>query len=154
RDLTIGFVVCSRGPERGAFVPAEVAAVEALAARAAVALDNARRYERERRTTRAIRNSLPPGPLHRFEGCRVAHGSLPAGQDTVIGGDWYDVLERPGGRVSLIVGDAMGHGPESAVAMLQLRTAVRTLAADDIPAAELVRRLDALACDTPGASFA
>jgi serine phosphatase RsbU (regulator of sigma subunit) len=64
------------------------------------------------------------------------------------------VLERPDGRVSLIVGDAMGHGPESAVAMLQLRTAVRTLAALDIPADELVQRLDALACATPGASFA
>jgi serine phosphatase RsbU (regulator of sigma subunit) len=64
------------------------------------------------------------------------------------------VLRRPGGRVSLVVGDAMGHGPESAVAMIQLRTAVRTLAGLDIPPAELVRRLDALACDTPGASFA
>jgi serine phosphatase RsbU (regulator of sigma subunit) len=48
----------------------------------------------------------------------------------------------------------MGHGPESAVAMIQLRTAVRTLAGLDIPAADLVRRLDALASDTPGASFA
>jgi serine phosphatase RsbU (regulator of sigma subunit) len=48
----------------------------------------------------------------------------------------------------------MGHGPESAVAMIQLRTAVRTLAGLDIPAADLIRRLDALASDTPGASFA
>jgi serine phosphatase RsbU (regulator of sigma subunit) len=154
RGATIGFVVCSRGPKRETFLPADVAAVEALAARACVALDNARRYEHERRTTLAIRNSLPAGPLHEFEGCRVTHGSLSAGPDTVIGGDWYDVLRRPDGRVSLIVGDAMGHGPESAVAMLQLRTAVRTLAALDIPAAELVQRLDALACETPGASFA
>ncbi|MFI7400823.1 PP2C family protein-serine/threonine phosphatase [Streptomyces sp. NPDC049541] len=64
------------------------------------------------------------------------------------------MLKRPGDRVSLVVGDAMGHGPESAVAMIQLRTAVRTLATLDIPPAELIRRLDALACDTPGASFA
>lgn len=48
----------------------------------------------------------------------------------------------------------MGHGPESAVAMIQLRTAVRTLAGLDITPAELMHRLDALACDTPGASFA
>ncbi|MFD8725131.1 PP2C family protein-serine/threonine phosphatase [Streptomyces sp. NPDC059629] len=154
REVTIGFVACTRGPDRAPFLPAEVTAVEALAAQASVALDNARRYEHERRTTLAIRNSLPAGTLQRFEGCRVAHGSLSAGPDTVIGGDWYDVLRRPGDRVSLIVGDAMGHGPESAVAMLQLRTAVRTLAGFDIPAAELVRRLDALACETPGASFA
>ncbi|MCI3275361.1 PP2C family protein-serine/threonine phosphatase [Streptomyces cylindrosporus] len=153
-ETTIGFVVCTRGPDRKAFLPEEVAAVEELAARAAVALDNARRYERERRTALAIRDSLPHGTHQELAGCRVAHGSLPAGPDTVIGGDWFDVLERPGDRVSLIVGDAMGHGPESSVAMLQLRTAVRALASLDIPAADLVRRLDALACDTPGASFA
>ncbi|MEU6814428.1 PP2C family protein-serine/threonine phosphatase [Streptomyces sp. NPDC046860] len=151
---TLGFVACTRGPDRAPFGPAEVAAVEALAARASVALDNARRYEHERRTTLAIRGSLPSGTLQGVEGCRVAHGSLPAGRDTLIGGDWYDVLRRPGGRVGLVVGDAMGHGPESAVAMLQLRTAIRAFAGFDIPAVDLVRRLDALASDTPGASFA
>ncbi|WP_237518115.1 PP2C family protein-serine/threonine phosphatase [Streptomyces sp. SID4982] len=154
RGVAIGFVACTRGPDRAPFASAEAAAVEALAARASVALDNARRYEHERRTTLAIRGSLPSGSLQSFEGCRVGHGSLPAGRDTVIGGDWYDALRRPDGRISLIVGDAMGHGPESAVAMLQLRTAVRAFAGFDIPAVDLVRRLDALAHDTPGASFA
>nr|WP_253268283.1 PP2C family protein-serine/threonine phosphatase [Streptomyces asoensis] len=154
RDLAIGFVTCTRGPGRAPFGPADVAAVEALAARAAVALDNARRYERERRTSLAIRNSLPPGTAQEFGGCRTAHGCLPAGQGNLVGGDWFDVLKRPGDRVSLIVGDAMGHGPESAVAMIQLRTAVRTLAALDIPAADLIGRLDTLAGDSPGVSFA
>ncbi|MEV1070091.1 PP2C family protein-serine/threonine phosphatase [Streptomyces sp. NPDC050263] len=154
RDVAIGFVTCTRGPDRASFTPADVAAVEALAARAAVALDNARRYERERRTALAIRNSLPAGTAQEFEGCRTAHGCLPAGQGNLVGGDWSDVLRRPGDRVSLIVGDAMGHGPESAVAMIQLRTAVRTLAALDIPAADLIGRLDTLAGDSPGVSFA
>jgi hypothetical protein len=154
RGGAIGFVACSRGPDRGPFLTAEIAAVESLAARASVALDNARRYEHERRTALAIRGSLLPGTIQEGEGCRIAHGSLPAGQGSIIGGDWFDVLRRPDDRVSLIVGDAMGHGPESAVAMIQLRTAVRTLAGLDIPAVDLVRRLDALASDTPGASFA
>ncbi|MEU6353883.1 SpoIIE family protein phosphatase [Streptomyces sp. NPDC047072] len=154
RGQAIGFVACTRGPERGPFATAEMAAVESLAMRAAIALDNARRYERERRTALAIRNSLQPGAIHEYEGCLIAHGSQPAGEGTIIGGDWFDVLRRPDDRVSLIVGDAMGHGPESAVAMIQLRTAVRTLVGLDIPAVELVRRLDALASETPGASFA
>ncbi|MFJ8113556.1 PP2C family protein-serine/threonine phosphatase [Streptomyces sp. NPDC096132] len=154
RGVPIGFMTCTRGTGRKPFRPADVAAVEALAARACVALDNARRYERERRTALAIRDSLPPGPAQKFEGCRIAHGCLPAGKGSVVGGDWYDVLRRPGDRVGLIVGDAMGHGPESAVAMIQLRTALRTLAGLDVPAAELIRRLDALASETPGASFA
>ncbi|MFR0354479.1 PP2C family protein-serine/threonine phosphatase [Streptomyces sediminimaris] len=154
RGTAVGFIACTRGPDQAPFGAGEVAAVTALAARAATALDNARRYERERRTALAIRNSLLPGSAREFEGCRIAHGCLPAGQGNIIGGDWFDVLERPGDRAGLVVGDAMGHGPESAVAMIQLRTALRTLAGLDIPAAELVRRLDALACDTPGASFA
>ncbi|MDX3092466.1 MULTISPECIES: PP2C family protein-serine/threonine phosphatase [Streptomyces] len=154
RDAAVGVIVCVRGPGRPPFVTEDAAHVEALAGRACVALDNARRYEHERRTALAIRTSLLPATAPEFEGCRIAHGYLPAGQDTVIGGDWFDVLPRPGHRVSLIVGDAMGHGPESAVAMIQLRTAVRTLAGFDITPAELMQRLDALACDTPGASFA
>ncbi|WP_443072530.1 PP2C family protein-serine/threonine phosphatase [Streptomyces sp. NBC_01485] len=154
RDVAIGFVTCTRGASRGPFTPADVAAVAALAARAAVALDNGRRYERERRTALAIRNSLPPGTAQEFGGCRTAHGCLPAGQGNLVGGDWFDVLKRPGDRVSLIVGDAMGHGPESAVAMIQLRTAVRTLAGLDIPAADLIGRLDTLAGDSPGVSLA
>ncbi|MDQ0809242.1 hypothetical protein QFZ63_000956 [Streptomyces sp. B3I7] len=154
RDAAVGVIVCVRGPGRPPFVAEDAAHVETLAGRACVALDNARRYEHERRTALAIRTSLLPATAPEFEGCRIAHGYLPAGQDTVIGGDWFDVLPRPGHRVSLIVGDAMGHGPESAVAMIQLRTAVRTLAGFDIAPAELMQRLDALACDTPGASFA
>ncbi|MET7682511.1 GAF domain-containing SpoIIE family protein phosphatase [Streptomyces sp. NPDC005423] len=154
RGAAVGFVACTRAPGRPPFLHGEAVAVESLAARASVALDNARRYERERRTALAIRGSLLPDPAQRFDGCRIAHGYLPAGHGNIIGGDWFDVLPRPGGRVGLVVGDAMGHGPESAVAMIQLRTAVRTLARFDITPAELMRRLDELACDTPDASFA
>ncbi|MET8953563.1 PP2C family protein-serine/threonine phosphatase [Streptomyces sp. NPDC004393] len=154
RGAAVGFVVCGRGPDRARFLSDDTAAVEALAARACVALDNARRYERERRTALAIRQSLLPATAHSFDGCHISHAYVPAGYDTVIGGDWFDVLPRPGGRIGLVVGDAMGHGPESAVAMIQLRTAARTLAGIDISPAELVRRLDTLASDIPGASFA
>ncbi|MFD8614982.1 MULTISPECIES: SpoIIE family protein phosphatase [unclassified Streptomyces] len=154
RGTAVGFIACTRGPDREPFARVEAVAVESLGSRAGVALDNARRYERERRTALAIRRSLLPDTGQSFEGCRVAHGYRPAGQDTVIGGDWYDVLPRAGRRLGMIVGDAMGHGPESAVAMIQLRTAVRTLAALDIGPSELLHRLDAVAGDTPGAPFA
>ncbi|MEC3994145.1 GAF domain-containing SpoIIE family protein phosphatase [Actinacidiphila sp. DG2A-62] len=154
QGAAIGFVACTRGPGLPAFDGADTAAVESLAARAAVALDNARRYEYERRTALAIRTSLLPATDAAYQGCHVAHGYRPAGAHDVIGGDWFDVLPRPDGRVGLIVGDAMGHGPEAAVAMIQLRTAARTLAGLDTDPAELLSRLDALAADTPGASFA
>jgi hypothetical protein len=150
----IGFIACTRGPHAPPFGLEDMAAVESLAARAAVALDNARRYEHERRTALAIRRSLLPDTGRTFDGCRVAHGYRTAGRHDIIGGDWFDVLPRPAGRVGLIVGDAMGHGPEAAVAMIQLRTAARTLAALDTDPRELLHRLDVLAADTPDASFA
>jgi hypothetical protein len=154
QGIAVGFIACTRGTYRPPFGLEDTAAVESLAARAAVALDNARRYEHERRTAQAIRRSLQPATGRSFDGCRVALGYRPAGQNNIIGGDWFDVLPRPGGRVGLIVGDAMGHGPEAAVAMIQLRTAARTLAGLDTDPQELLRRLDMLAADTPGASFA
>ncbi|MFD0542560.1 PP2C family protein-serine/threonine phosphatase [Streptomyces mexicanus] len=153
RGTAVGFIACTRGAGGEPFTHGDAVAVEVLGARACVALDNARRYERERRTALAIRRSLLPEAGSGHEGCRVAHGYRPAGQD-VIGGDWFDVLPRRGHRLAMIVGDAMGHGPESAVAMIQLRTAVRTLAALDLGPAELMHHLDAVAGDTPGASFA
>lgn len=155
RGSAVGFIACTRDQGEPAFAAADVAAVESLATRAVVALDNARLYERERRTALAIRASLlPTDTTSGVEGCRVAHAYHPAGHDGLVGGDWFDVLRRSGDRVGLIVGDAMGHGPEAAVAMIQLRTAARTLAGLDVDAQQLMRGLDALAADTPGASFA
>lgn len=154
QGAAIGFIACTRGPHAPRFGLEDMAAVESLASRAAVALDNARRYEHERRTALAIRNSLLPDTHRTVEGCLVAHGYRPAGRNDIIGGDWFDVLPRSDGRIGLIVGDAMGHGPEAAVAMIQLRTAARTLAALDTGPRDMLQRLDALAADTPDASFA
>ncbi|MER7972391.1 SpoIIE family protein phosphatase [Streptomyces sp. NPDC096080] len=154
RDVPVGFIACTRGQDRPGFAPGDAVAVERLAARACVALDNARRYQRERRTALALRASLLPGTDRAFKGCRIAPGYLPSGNGNLIGGDWFDALERPDGRVGLIVGDAMGHGPEAAVAMIQLSTAVRALAQLDLGPVDLMRRLDALAATIPGASFA
>ena len=51
----------------------------------------------------------------------------------MVGGDWHDIVPLPGGRAALIVGDAMGHGPEAAAVMVQLRTAAHTLADLELP---------------------
>jgi hypothetical protein len=98
-----------------------------LASRAAVCLDNAPPYERERRTARALQRGLLPGRPKVPAGVQVAYRYLPVG-DSVVGGDWHDVGALPGGRAALIVGDAMGHGPEAATVMVQLHTAAHTLA--------------------------
>ena len=78
----------------------------------------------------------------------VAHRYLPVG-DSVVGGDWHDIVALPGGRAALIVGDAMGHGPEAAAVMVQLRTAAHTLADLELAPGEVLRRLDRMAAGSP-----
>ena len=74
----------------------------------------------------------------------VAH-RLPARRRSVVGGDWHDIVPLPDGRAALIVGDAMGHGPEAAAVMVQLRTAAHTLAELGLPPGQVLCRLDTMA---------
>ncbi|WP_052441154.1 SpoIIE family protein phosphatase [Streptacidiphilus anmyonensis] len=113
-----------------------------LAARAAVSIDNARRYTREHGTAVALQRSLLPQSLPVRTGLDVAHRYLPASAG--VGGDWFDVIPLPGFRSALVVGDVVGHGINAAVAMGRLRTAIRTFSALDLPPDEVLGRLDEL----------
>jgi serine phosphatase RsbU (regulator of sigma subunit) len=144
RGAVVGCAVFGRAPASPAFNPGDVALASALAARAAVGIDNARLYDRERRTALALQRGLLPGQPDIPAGMEVAHAYLPVG-DHVVGGDWHDIVRLPDGRAALIVGDAMGHGPEAAAVMVQLRTAAHTLAELGLPPGQVLRKLDAMA---------
>jgi serine phosphatase RsbU (regulator of sigma subunit) len=77
-------------------------------------------------------------------GLEVAQRYLPVGV-SVVGGDWHDIVPLREGRAALIVGDAMGHGPEAAAVMVQLRTAAHTLADLGLPPGQMLTRLDRIA---------
>ena len=111
-------------------------------ARAAVCIDNARRYSREHATALALQRSLLPRRLPRQAAVQVATRYLPAGSRVPVGGDWFDVIRLSGSRVGLVVGDVVGHGIHAAATMGRLRTAVRTLADVDLEPGELLTRLD------------
>ncbi|MDX6421996.1 MAG: hypothetical protein QOG28_6616 [Trebonia sp.] len=144
RGVTVGCAVFARTTASPAFNPGDVALAGELASRAAVCIDNARLYDRERRTALALQRGLLPSQPSIPSGIEVAHLYLPVG-DSVVGGDWHDIVPLPGGRAALIVGDVMGHGPEAAAVMVQLRTAAHTLADLDLPPQEVLGRLDAMA---------
>jgi serine phosphatase RsbU (regulator of sigma subunit) len=144
RGAVVGCATFGRTAGVPPFDEADIAAAGELVYRAAVAIDNARLYARERRTAQALQRGLLPGKLDIPPGLEVARRYLPVG-DSVVGGDWHDIVPLPGGRAALIVGDAMGHGPEAAAVMVQLRTAAHTLAALDLPPGQILRRLDELA---------
>ena len=144
RGVTVGCAVFARTTASPAFNPGDVALAAELASRAAVCIDNARLYDQERRTALALQRGLLPSEPSIPSGIEVAHLYLPVG-DSVVGGDWHDIVPLPGGRAALIVGDVMGHGPEAAAVMVQLRTAAHTLADLDLPPQQVLGRLDAMA---------
>ncbi|WAX78146.1 SpoIIE family protein phosphatase [Streptomyces sp. KMM 9044] len=120
-----------------------------LAARAAVCIDNARLYRREHERALILQRSLlPPGDPEASGldiACRYLPGSPATSRPSEVGGDWFDVIELPGHRTALVVGDVMGRGLRAAVAMGELRTAVRTLAQLDLEPAEVLSQLDEIA---------
>ncbi|MGW2235574.1 SpoIIE family protein phosphatase [Streptomyces sp. NPDC001759] len=120
-----------------------------LAARAAVCIDNARLYRREHERALILQRSLlPPGdPVAAGLdiACRYLPGNSSSDRPSEVGGDWFDVIELPGHRTALVVGDVMGRGLRAAVAMGELRSAVRTLALLDLEPAEVLGALDEIA---------
>lgn len=150
----LGVMVFSRNPARGGFRPAQIASIERVAARASIWMDNARLHDQLRHTAISMQKAMLPTKLSAPAGLEIAHRYLPGSDMAVVGGDWFDVIALSGGRVALVVGDVMGHGIQAASVMGQLRTAVRTLAAVDLPPAEVLAHLDDLMPDIDDTLFA
>ncbi|MFI1445642.1 SpoIIE family protein phosphatase [Streptomyces virginiae] len=113
-----------------------------LGTRAAVSIDNARRFTREHAMAVTLQRSLLPRVLPAQNAVDVASRYLPA--KAGVGGDWFDVIPLPGGRVALAVGDVVGHGVHAAATMGRLRTAVHNFSTLDLPPDELLGHLDEL----------
>ncbi|WP_437049467.1 SpoIIE family protein phosphatase [Streptomyces sp. enrichment culture] len=123
-----------------------------LAARAAISVDNARRYRREHRASLTLQRSLLPHALPRLSTVDLASRYLPADARAGVGGDWFDVIPLSGLRVALVVGDVPGNGLQAAATMGRLRTAVRTLAGLDLLPEEVLAHLDDLVSRAPDES--
>ncbi|MFY1675818.1 SpoIIE family protein phosphatase [Streptomyces sp. WMMC905] len=143
RGTTLGVAVFTRFGHPEPFTADDVLLAEEIAARAAVSIDNARRYSRERETTLTLQRSLLPRALPTTGAVETASRYLPAASSGV-GGDWFDVIPLSGTRVAMVVGDVAGHGIPASAAMGRLRTAVRTLADLDLAPEELLAHLDDL----------
>ncbi|WP_299529245.1 SpoIIE family protein phosphatase [uncultured Streptomyces sp.] len=151
-DTVVGLVQFSRTKGSEPFGERDRALAVELAARAAVCIDNARLYRREHERALILQRSLLPPGDPEAAGLDIACRYLPGNAATEVGGDWFDVIELPGHRTALVVGDVMGRGLRAAVAMGELRTAVRTLALLDLEPAEVLAALDEVArgLGTPG----
>ncbi|MFF7948905.1 SpoIIE family protein phosphatase [Streptomyces griseorubiginosus] len=144
RGVTLGLVHFMRHSRPEPFTEDDLLLAEEIVARAAVSVDNARRYTHERRTALALQRSLLPERPPDLAAMQVAYRYLPAGSGADVGGDWFDVIPLSGARVALVVGDVVGHGIHASATMGRLRTAVRTLADVDLAPDELLTQLDDL----------
>ncbi|EST19179.1 protein phosphatase [Streptomyces roseochromogenus subsp. oscitans DS 12.976] len=142
RGVVLGVAAFYRGQHSAPFGDDDRSLAQELATRAALSIDNARRYTRERAMVLALQRSLLPQGLPDQDAVEVAHRYLPAESD--VGGDWYDVIPLSGTRVGLMVGDVVGHGMLSAATMGRLRTAARSFAELDFSPDEVLTHLDNL----------
>ncbi|MFF3652890.1 SpoIIE family protein phosphatase [Streptomyces sp. NPDC002181] len=144
RGLLLGLLSLWRGERPEPFEEDDLTLAEEFAARAALCIDNARRYTQEHQAALTLQRSLLPQALPQYSAVEVAHFYLPADPATGVGGDWFDVIPLSGARVALVVGDVVGHGLHAAATMGRLRTAVHTLAGLDYAPEEVLSHLDDL----------
>ena len=130
-------------------------------ATAGAVLHRSLRYAVERRRAELTQQQLSIAQLEARENARLERGLLPTPlvsdprlalathyrpgrRRALLGGDFYDAIEEPGGRVHLVVGDVAGHGPDEAALGVCLRIAWRTLVLARVRADDLLARLQEL----------
>ena len=143
RNRTVGLLSIFNGPGGRRFDEAEVATARDVAARAALALDNARLFAQQRELAEELQRSLltpPPEPDH----VEVVVRYAAAARAAQVGGDWYDAFLQPDGATMLVIGDVVGHDTAAAAAMGQVRGLLRGIAfTTEQGPAEVLTRLDA-----------
>lgn len=144
RGARLGTVTLIRAGSSPVFAPDDVDVAVALADRAAISMDNARRYSREHGIAVELQRALLAAPGIPHPQMDVATRYLPSGATDLVGGDWFDTLALPGGITLLAMGDVMGHGVEAAVEMSHYRSMLRVVAGDGDPPDRVLRRMDGL----------
>ncbi|MBA6440701.1 SpoIIE family protein phosphatase [Streptomyces sp. GMR22] len=142
RGTVLGVVSFYRSKASGSFEEDDLVLAEEVVGRAAVCVDNARRFTREQTMALMLQRSMLPSGMPAQYAVEVAHRYLPA--KAGVRGDWFDVIPLSGARVALVVGDIVGHGMHAAATMGRLRTAVHNFSALDLATDEILTQLDDL----------
>ncbi|KMS82436.1 MULTISPECIES: SpoIIE family protein phosphatase [Streptomyces] len=126
--------------DRSGFSAEERAVLVALGSSIAQSLMRAMLYEQEKDLAQGLQQAMLPRTIPSVPGADVAvrYRSAALGRD--IGGDWYDLIPLPGGRVGAVIGDVQGHDTHAAAVMGQLRIVLRAYAAEGHPPATVMAR--------------
>jgi GAF domain-containing protein/anti-sigma regulatory factor (Ser/Thr protein kinase) len=147
-----GDLVCHWSHKSRPFDAFTLGLFEELARRAAVAIENAHMYRREKRIADEVQKALLPVGLPHADCYAFDAVYSPSESDVEVGGDWFDAFTLPDGRVVVSIGDVFGHGLHAAVVMSSIRHGLRVLALQQSqPDAMLAVVDEALARDYPDA---
>ncbi|MEU7298190.1 PP2C family protein-serine/threonine phosphatase [Streptomyces exfoliatus] len=145
-ETPLGAVTLSR-TGGGPFSGDEAALLRHAARLAAQHLAHARRLAATEDTALHLQRALVAEPGRPHPNLEIAGGYLPAGPRALVGGDWFETVRLHFGRSLLVVGDVMGHGLDAAVDMNAYRTALREVAATDLPPHRVLRHLDSVVAE-------
>jgi len=144
QDQLIGHISLDEPDKRYEFSEWQIKVVESIAAQASVALQNARRYEREHRIAETLQQAILSPPEH-MDALEVSHLYQPASAAADVGGDFYDVLDLGDGRAAILIGDVAGKGIDAARLTALLRDGARAYLAESHDPGVVLTRLNALA---------
>jgi serine phosphatase RsbU (regulator of sigma subunit) len=139
--LRIGALVLGR---EGTADPETVAIAEEVARRSATAMDNARVHAERQHVSRTLQEALLPAEPPEISNIGIGAAYLPAGWQTQVGGDMYDLIPLPDDGCLAVLGDVAGKGVQAAAVTGIVRVVLRVLIADGKPVPETLRQLNDL----------
>jgi PAS domain S-box-containing protein len=142
RGEPVGTVTMIRAGSSPTFSEEDVVVAQDLAGRAAISLDNARRFTQEHHIALELQRALLSGLTRPHRGLEIATRYLASGSSALVGGDWFDSVRLSRGRTLLVIGDVMGHGVAAAVDMSRYSSMLRVVAEQDLPPHLILERMD------------
>ncbi len=142
RGHVLGVMTLAQAESGRRFTNEDLRLAEILAARAALAYDNARIYAKEQRVADTFQRASLPVSLPRIPGIRLHATYLPGGNESEVGGDWYDAFQMPDGRLAVSIGDVAGKGLRAAVAMASIRPSLRGSALEGLSPAKVLEKVN------------
>jgi anti-sigma regulatory factor (Ser/Thr protein kinase) len=138
-----GTLVLATGTGRR-FTQANRRSISLLCAILCDAMEQMEQLSLHDRVSKRLQQALLPASLTRVDGLRLDAAYLPATSEADVGGDWYDTFDVGNGTIGISVGDVVGHGLEAAVAMSEVRSAIRATAGTTASPSAILRSIDEL----------
>jgi serine phosphatase RsbU (regulator of sigma subunit) len=143
REQTLGVMTLIRTHDSPVYGRSDVVLAEEVGRRAGIAIENARLYRQTQDVALQLQRAVLPDAVEDIDGWQIASHYEPGGRSGV-GGDFYDAVPLPDGRLALAIGDVMGHGVPAAAAMAQIRAATRAYLSLDPDPASVLGNLDVM----------